>query len=567
MDKRIYIAITFLFLLFLTFGESLKAQDVESVIKSKPVTFRGNLGLGGWYYNSNGITGRYKPFSWFLNGSPTLTVYGIVMPFSFTFSEQQRSFSQPFNQWGVSPYYKWITVHAGYRNLKFSEFTLNGHTILGAGVELKPGKFRFSAVYGRLRKAVDPGELEEGLDYFNYPPSYKRTGYSVKIGVGSQASFVDLVFFQAKDDPNSVSSSAIDSLGITPGINSVIALNSKFLITKKLQFFGEIAGSTAARDRFSENYVLENKFGNNVLEFLGFNTSSAAGIALQTGLSYNFNSASIKLTYRRVERQFASYGLFFINNDLEQLTLAPTIRLLKGKLNTAASFGVMRDNLDKLKAVNTFRTVGSLNVNYMPGQKYQLGFQYSNYGTSQNKEQVFVNDSFLVSLVNQNIGLYNTFFFKSETRQKSVNFSVFYNDFNDRNEFTGAYSNSKNLSLRGSFQDQLLSSGWSWQAGLSYNRIENRVFASNLLGPQLGLGYAPREGKLSARVNTSVQFNEQSGKTGSLFNLSLSGAWKITKRQALQFNAIFSKNNTGINVGRAFSESRLFLNYNYTFGS
>lgn len=567
MDKRIYIAITFLFLLFLTFGESLKAQDVESVIKSKPVTFRGNLGLGGWYYNSNGITGRYKPFSWFLNGSPTLTVYGIVMPFSFTFSEQQRSFSQPFNQWGVSPYYKWITVHAGYRNLKFSEFTLNGHTILGAGVELKPGKFRFSAVYGRLRKAVDPGELEEGLDYFNYPPSYKRTGYSVKIGVGSQASFVDLVFFQAKDDPNSVSSSAIDSLGITPGINSVIALNSKFLITKKLQFFGEIAGSTAARDRFSENYVLENKFGNNVLEFLGFNTSSAAGIALQTGLSYNFNSASIKLTYRRVERQFASYGLFFINNDLEQLTLAPTIRLLKGKLNTAASFGVMRDNLDKLKAVNTFRTVGSLNVNYMPGQKYQLGFQYSNYGTSQNKEQVFVNDSFLVSLVNQNIGLYNTFFFKSETRQKSVNFSVFYNDFNDRNEFTGAYSNSKNLSLRGSFQDQLLSSGWSWQAGLSYNRIENRVFASNLLGAQLGLGYAPREGKLSARVNTSVQFNEQSGKTGSLFNLSLSGAWKITKRQALQFNAIFSKNNTGINVGRAFSESRLFLNYNYTFGS
>jgi len=39
----------------------------------------------------------------------------------------------------MSPYYKWITIHVGYRNINYSQFTLAGHTILGAGIELHPG--------------------------------------------------------------------------------------------------------------------------------------------------------------------------------------------------------------------------------------------------------------------------------------------------------------------------------------------------------------------------------------------------------------------------------------------
>jgi len=51
-----------------------------------------------------------KPFTWMLTGSPTLSVYGITLPFSFTISEQQRNFRQPFNKFGVSPYYKWAKL-------------------------------------------------------------------------------------------------------------------------------------------------------------------------------------------------------------------------------------------------------------------------------------------------------------------------------------------------------------------------------------------------------------------------------------------------------------------------
>jgi len=34
--------------------------------------------------------------------------------FSYIFSNQQSSFQQPFNQYGLHPTYKWITGHIGY---------------------------------------------------------------------------------------------------------------------------------------------------------------------------------------------------------------------------------------------------------------------------------------------------------------------------------------------------------------------------------------------------------------------------------------------------------------------
>jgi len=79
---------------------------------------------------------------WYLQGSPVITVYGIVLPFSFRLSEQQRDFRQPFNQFGVSPYYKWAKLHLGYRSHNWSTYALAGHSITGVGLELTPGKFQ-----------------------------------------------------------------------------------------------------------------------------------------------------------------------------------------------------------------------------------------------------------------------------------------------------------------------------------------------------------------------------------------------------------------------------------------
>jgi len=167
---------------------STNAQQVEQMIHARPMSFSGSVDATAIFYNANGIPNRYLPFNYVLSGSPVISVYGWQIPFSFIIGKQQNSFTQPFNQFGMSPTYKWITIHAGYRSLNFSLFTLAGHTFLGAGVELTPGKFRFAAMYGQLNKAT-PLDTAQALYLSTF--SYKRMGMDVKVGYGTQNNFID----------------------------------------------------------------------------------------------------------------------------------------------------------------------------------------------------------------------------------------------------------------------------------------------------------------------------------------------------------------------------------------
>src|SRR4051812_8689127 len=107
------------------------SQQLDNLSGQKPVTVSGNVDLRGIAYSASGIPARRKPFSYILSGNTNIGFYGFDIPLSFTVSEQDRSFSQPFNQFGLSPRYKWLTLHFGYRNLSFSPYTLDGYTMLG----------------------------------------------------------------------------------------------------------------------------------------------------------------------------------------------------------------------------------------------------------------------------------------------------------------------------------------------------------------------------------------------------------------------------------------------------
>src|SRR5258705_13313305 len=119
-----------LFILLILFAEKSLSQQVEKMLQSKPVVLSGNLNVTTIFYNAKGIPSRYLPFNYVISGNPVLSIYGIQVPVSFVIGKQQSSFTQPFNQFGLSPSYKWITVHGGYRNLFFSPYTLAGHTFL-----------------------------------------------------------------------------------------------------------------------------------------------------------------------------------------------------------------------------------------------------------------------------------------------------------------------------------------------------------------------------------------------------------------------------------------------------
>lgn len=103
-----------------------------------------------------GKDSRRDPYFWMVGANLNISVYGINIPLSATISQQNKSFTQPFNQYGLSPRYKDVTVHLGYRSMMFSNFSLGGSMFLGSGVEVNPKNswVRVAAFYGRLVKPI-----------------------------------------------------------------------------------------------------------------------------------------------------------------------------------------------------------------------------------------------------------------------------------------------------------------------------------------------------------------------------------------------------------------------------
>jgi hypothetical protein len=237
----------FVAILLLIFGKS-EAQDIASFKKQKPFEIRGSVSAGLMFYGVSGIQNRRQPFSWYLSGAPTLKIYGVTMPFSLTVSEQERRFSQPFNQYGVSPYYKWVKLHLGYRNVRFGDFTLAGANFLGAGIELTPKNLRLGFVYGQFARAVEEDTSGTDPRYRYLRPTYQRLGWAAKVGFGKPKAYLDFSFFKAKDIVGSIKTPSLRSR-ITPMENTAVGLKNHFgLFKQKLVFDFELAASILTRD-------------------------------------------------------------------------------------------------------------------------------------------------------------------------------------------------------------------------------------------------------------------------------------------------------------------------------
>src|SRR5688500_5438389 len=119
---------------------SSHGQNLESIGKEKPIKISGGIAANQIFYTASGIESRRDPYSYFLTGNINFGLYGWNVPLSFSLSNQNVSFQQPFNQYSIHPSYKWITAHVGYTSMMFSPYTLSGHIFKGAGVDLTPGE-------------------------------------------------------------------------------------------------------------------------------------------------------------------------------------------------------------------------------------------------------------------------------------------------------------------------------------------------------------------------------------------------------------------------------------------
>ena len=313
----------FTFILLLLTAIPLAAQDIEKVDLKKPVQISGSINLQLESYSAKGIENRKQPFSWMISGAPVLTILGVQMPFTVLFSNFENRYYQPFNQYGISPKYKWITVHAGYRNITFSPYTLAGYRMLGGGIELNPKGFRFGFMYGRLNRsaAIDSAQFANPLA-FRPTPVYTRMAYAVKLGIGNNNNYFDISYLKGWDKEKTLEQKIRDSL--PPADNHVLGLSWKLTFFKRFSWQTDLGLSHFTSDIHSDKIVPDStspKILRQLTKFLGSRISSQILTAGETRLSYQGKWLGMGVMYKRVDPDYKSMGAYFFQSDIQQITV------------------------------------------------------------------------------------------------------------------------------------------------------------------------------------------------------------------------------------------------------
>ena len=535
------------------------SQDLEQIGKSKAIKFSGTLNIqGGPYIYLGKGEPRNDPFWWIATGSPMISIYGWQLPFSFSVGSRNRSFSQPFNRFGVSPYYKWATFHFGYRSIRFNPYIMSGLQFLGAGVELNPKGLRFAAFYGRFAKAI----REDTNASITPIPAYKRTGMGVKLGVGNRRSYFDLMLFHAADDTNSIQTPVSNQYAeITPQENLAVGISSRIAFLKRMNFQFDLAGSMLNRDARQE--VLEdidkvNPIRSFFAPKIGFQFLTAG----QASLNLNFKHAGLRIHYRRVDPDYRSLGAFYQQSDLQALTFDPSFRLFKNKLRLSGSIGKQQDNLYKRKAFTSVRNIGSAGIVFAPNRTYTGDFTFSNFGIAQQAGLQVLNDSFRVAQVNRTFSTGHQINLSNKQRNLNLNFNISYQELKDLNPFsTGSsenqvwYSNFQVTRIR--VRDNMSLNGG---VNFSRNQFANGIFL--LAGPMAGFSKSLMKEKFVMSSNLSYNFGFQSGKSsGGTINWYSSLQYRLSKTHLFSLNLNVLQNSTPYFSSGNFAEIRLLGGY------
>ena len=97
--------------------------------------------------------------------------------------------------------------------------------------------------------------------------------------------------------------------------------------------------------------------------------------AYSLGFGYLVSLFGIMLKYERVAPDYQTLGAYYFNNDMENLTLVPNLRLLDGRFSISGNAGIQHNNLDKSRESTTKRWVGAGNINFSPSEKWNMVFR------------------------------------------------------------------------------------------------------------------------------------------------------------------------------------------------
>ncbi|TAH24637.1 MAG: hypothetical protein EAZ07_09330 [Cytophagales bacterium] len=569
--------------IFIVIKSASFAQDLSAIGKdNKPFKISGSVSANQIFYTSDGIKNRRPPYNYFLSGNLNISVYGWSIPLSYTFSNQNSQFQQPFNQFGMQPTYKWVKLYAGWNSMSFSAYSMNGHVFLGGGIQLTPpNNFRFSAMLGRLNKAI-----EEDTTNPTVTAAYQRMGGGFKVGYGKGTNFIDLILFTAKDNITSLDRPILKSQ-VLPAENAVASLVFSKTIAKKITISGEYATSALTRDvRFPTNEQSKSGIANTFVPFLKPNASTSIFDAFKVNANYSGSFYTVGVGFERIDPGYKTLGAYYFNDDLQNITGNGTLKLLKGKLNLTSNIGLQKNDLRNEKLSQMQRLVWSGSISFAATKRLNLSAGYSSFQsftrikTLEEQERAILQqqlnsniDTLRFTQISQSANSaanYSIGNLANKDVKNTLNFTFSYQTAGekrgDQNISAGTNFYNSNIGFNRNMNKKGLTIGVS--INTNYNELEkNKSF---LLGPSINISKSFFDKKVKATFTTSWTNSFNNGvKNSEITNARLSANYTFKKKLAFNSNFTiinrFTRSQSNTKNNQSFTEFTFTLGITYSF--
>lgn len=359
------------------------------------------------------------------------------LPFNFNFAAIPTNFAGPYagikkpnfgqfitnpmNNFGINPKYKWAELQLGTQYLKYSDLSTGDIGVFGYGFDLRPKTFLFKFF---------TGISQQGINYVLGPPTvtgaYKRKNWMAQIGTQKEGSYLfALNVAKGKDVPNSA---APPPLTIKPQEGVVISLVSDVYLEKGFYFKAEGAQSTFTKDVATPlSPVLKS-----LKPFIEAHTSTLTDYAGQLAVGKKGKNLDLGVMVKYLGAGFQTIGYPFLQNDRLDYTLNTRINAWKNKMNIVASLGQRVNNV-KNTALKAKQFIGNLNWFTQFSDKFSLNVNYNNFGF----QAASGLNPYGIKNVSNDLGINPTFTFTGKKIIHLISLSYNYSKYDERDVLTG----------------------------------------------------------------------------------------------------------------------------------
>lgn len=560
---RILITLIWLFLYAQVAG-----QDLSNLKSGNTFDVNGTASLSisynGVHSSSDSLVNQADSYSIGLRGS--LSFLGIVMPVQLNYRKGQfnASTANPFFRLGLSPTYKWAKVHLGYRTMQFSKYSLSDITFLGGGVEINPGNLRLAGMVGELK--TPNFNLDTLAFHANLISNYKRKAYGFKLGFGKQRNYFDLFYFKAKDRFDVADAEEFYITLLPPPENLVLGLDTRFVLFKKLTAALNINLSAMTNNQNASDQSIVEDLDEGLRKALNslitVNSTTRANTAGEASLTWYDKYFNLGFMYKRIDPNYASFGIHYVLDDLENYTINGGVRLLKSRVSLNGNVGVQRNNLKNIRNQTTERIIYNINSSIILKSNAGLNLAYSNFAVDQKAGFVMLNDTFRLVQNTSVISVTPFYNWGKEKTKHSIQANLNRSLVQDISPVSDIQSNGRTSAMVVNYRREMKSSDWSLGLGIQRNESDFNGIQSERKGGNIYVGKRIHEQTLQLSVQAGysiLSLNHQ--KDGYALNSVVSASWKITNRTSL--NALIGYLNKASRISRQYDEFRFSINLAY----